>query len=75
MINEKQVNEWFDSPVTKQFFKDLEIHRDELEAAPYLSQSPEDTFRIGWWIQGGIEELESILGTTVADLVTEKEAA
>jgi hypothetical protein len=75
VINEKQVNEWFDSPVTKQFFKDLEIRRDELEVSPYLSQSPEDTFRIGWWIQGGIEELDRIIDTTVADLVTEREVA
>jgi hypothetical protein len=59
-VNERQINEWLDSPVTERFFKRVADRADTLENAAYLTMDPTETFRIGWELAGGIAELRAL---------------
>ena len=59
----QEVEQWLDSPVTEKFLQVLSERQDQLVEArgELMSDDPTELFRLSWYYQGGIAELDGIL--------------
>lgn len=59
----EEVEQWLDHPVTEKFIEALSMRQDDLVDArgELMSDDPTELFRLSWYFQGGIAELNSVL--------------
>jgi len=70
-----EVETWLDHPVTQAFFREVNGRKESAREAKseMLADDAQTLFRINWWIQGGIDELDTFidLGNKDADTIEE----
>ena len=59
----QEVEQWLDHPVTEKFIESLISRQEDLVDArgEIMSDDPTELFRLSWYYQGGIAELNSVL--------------
>lgn len=71
----QEVEQWLDHPVTETFFRSIQERRDQCyeSKAGVNADSPNELFRLYWWFQGGVDELDALLdlGDKDADAIEE----